>query len=229
MKRTLIFAVALLLVSPAVLADKPDPEVPNPPLQVKEYNVDADGHIAVHEQGTVGIKNAENEQFDVNVTGGSINAQVTGGSIDANVTGGTVTVDNTNANPVPVSVRNFPNTQGVWIDGGRQDAVNRAYYDFWNLQQGSKDMERHDFSVGRIMATTIYVSDGDNEDAIYFYSDSLAPLGENELIVIDDTAGQSPDHILTFPYPVALDGFRIECHNTTYRCFVQITVLGFAP
>jgi len=55
MKRILLLVVILLLVSPAVLAEKPDPTAPNRPLQVKEFNVDGNGWIAVHEQGTADV------------------------------------------------------------------------------------------------------------------------------------------------------------------------------
>ena len=48
----LLVTPLLLLISAVVWAGKPDP-VDNPPLQVREANVDADGWIAVHEQGVV--------------------------------------------------------------------------------------------------------------------------------------------------------------------------------
>lgn len=54
-----LVATMLLITSAVVWADKPDPELPNPPIQVMEYNVDADGNIAVHEQGVVAIEFAD--------------------------------------------------------------------------------------------------------------------------------------------------------------------------
>ena len=76
MRGILIATAVILLVSPNVIfAGKPDPSVPNPPLQVLEHNIDGNGWIAVHEQGTA----------DVNVTGGSIDADVSGSTVDVNV------------------------------------------------------------------------------------------------------------------------------------------------
>lgn len=72
MKKILVLVVALLLVSPTVLAEKPDPNVPNPPLQVQEYNVDGDGYIAVHEQGIASVDIVDGVELDVNVTGGQV-------------------------------------------------------------------------------------------------------------------------------------------------------------
>lgn len=56
MKALQAFAAVMLLFSSAiVLAEKPDP-VDNPPLQVREANIDTNGYIAVHEQGTVDVE-----------------------------------------------------------------------------------------------------------------------------------------------------------------------------
>jgi hypothetical protein len=54
-----LVATILLIISAVVWADKPDPELPNPPIQVMENNVDADGNIAVHEQGIVAVELAD--------------------------------------------------------------------------------------------------------------------------------------------------------------------------
>ena len=63
---TMLTAVLVLVSYSVVAGTKPDP-VPNPPLQVREANVDTDGWIAVHEQGEVDV-NVIGGQFDGNVT-----------------------------------------------------------------------------------------------------------------------------------------------------------------
>lgn len=227
MKRILIVVAAMLLISsPAVLAEKPDPNVPNPPLQVKEWNVDGDGHIAVHEQGVVSVANEDGGELDVNVTGGSV--EVSGGSIDANISGGSVDANVTNTVTVDgaVGVNNFPGQQGVWVDGGGLTPVTKAYYDYWGVDAG--DITDYQlFSVGPILATLIYVSHNNDEVIVAFTSESLAPAGLHHILVIDDTAGQFSDHTITLPYPMEVDGFKIQCTNDSDKCNVHITVVGF--
>jgi hypothetical protein len=107
----LVFAVGLIagtmLVQP-VAATPPEP-IPAPDMPVVEQNLDADGYIAVHEQGTA----------DVNVVGGSMTV---GGTVSANQVGDwSVDVDNFPAvQPVSgtVSVGNFPTTQDVNVTNG---------------------------------------------------------------------------------------------------------------
>ena len=109
MKSVQFLVAALLLVaSPVVLAGKPDPNVPNPPLQVLEYNVDADGWIAVHEQGTASVDIVDTEELDVNITNAELDVNVTGGSIDADVTGSIVKVTNEDDPLTPLMVSEGP-------------------------------------------------------------------------------------------------------------------------
>ena len=68
-----LVAALLFLFVGSALAVPPDPSLPNPPLQVREANVDSNDWIAVHEQGTAKVE--------------------VQGVVDVNVTGGTVTVD----------------------------------------------------------------------------------------------------------------------------------------
>jgi hypothetical protein len=206
----LLVAALLLASSASVFAEKPDP-TENPPLQVREANTDTSGYIAVHEQGTA----------DVNVTGGTINANVTGGSI---------TVDNTDANPVPIAgsvgVNNFPGEQGVWVDGGNMSPVTKAYWDVWNIDAG-ESQGPHYFSIGPILATTIHVSDGDEETVVTFFSSSLHPDGNHQILTVFDNAGAAPDHFFTFPNPVEIDAVKVSCLNESETCSVGVTVVGF--
>ena len=219
----LLVAALLLVASPMVLAEKPDP-VNNPPLQVREANTDPnnDGAIRVHEVGTA----------DVNVTGGSIDANVTGGSIDANISGGSVEVSNTNANPVPVegtvTVDSFPDQQDVWVDGGRLSPVTNAYYDFY-LMDSDTNTGRVNFTNGPILATSILISDTNDRTCVQFYSETLAPAGENVIMKMCDYDFDFPVITASFPHPIELDGFRIYCNNqdVNARCGVSITVVGF--
>ena len=65
-----------------VLAVAPDPNVPNPPLTTMEANVDENGWIAVHEQGEADVNIVNEEAIDVNVTGGTVDAEITGGEVE---------------------------------------------------------------------------------------------------------------------------------------------------
>ena len=212
-------AALLLAFAGSVLAVPPDPALPNPPLQVREANVDDDDWIRVHEQGTAKV--------DVQ---GIADVNVTGGTIDANVTGGSVTVDNTNANPVPVvgtvTVDNFPGQQGVWVDGGHLSPVTKAFWDVWNVDARESQGPEY-FAIGPILATTIHVSDGDEETSVVFYSSSLHPDGSHIILTIFDNAGATPDHTISFPNPVEIDAVKVSCGNESESCSVGITVVGF--
>ena len=221
MKLFQFMVAALLLVSSAiVLSAPPDPNLPNPPLAVREANVDGSDWIRVHEQGTAKV--------DVQ---GIANVNVTGGTIDANVTGGSVTVNNTNTNPVPVegtvTVDNFPGQQDVWVEGGVMTPVTRAYYDFFNLDSQRSSGLQH-FTGGPILVTLIYVSHNDDKVRVRFFSEALAPAGPfHSILFIDAKEGGGPDHTIPLTYPVEMDGFEIRCENDTNPCEVQITVVGF--
>lgn len=213
MKSILTLVVVLLLVSPAVLAEKPDPNVPNPPVQVLEWNVDEDGFIRVHEQGTASVDIIDTEELDVNVTGGQI---------DANITNEKLTVD----------VDNWPSVQDVYIIDGRLASVNEVWADIINT--GNDGNVVRDF--GRTIDTThITVSitdqegpDGDSEFQLMFYS-PLVPggfTGEPVLRMIDYSADLLYE-TQTFSYPVPLNGLRLVCANEAEDCNVAVTVFGF--
>lgn len=80
----------MVLVQPGSAA--PPEEIPQPDTPVVEQNLDGDGYIAVHEQGTA----------NVNVTGGSMSV---GGTVSA-AQSGTWTVDATQSGPWTVTVGN---------------------------------------------------------------------------------------------------------------------------
>lgn len=65
-KIAVVTMLAVGIVGSPVIADKPDP-VNNPPLQVREANVDSDDWIAVHEQGVADVRVTEG-QIDVVIT-----------------------------------------------------------------------------------------------------------------------------------------------------------------
>ena len=229
MKLFQFLVAALLLVSYTVQAQEPPDPTPGATKPVREQNLDTEGWIAVHEQGTAKVE--VQGTADVNVTGGSIDANVTGGSIDANISGGSVTVDNTNANPVPVvgivTVDNFPGQQGVFVDGGVMTPVTRAYYDFFDLD-GQKSSGLQYFTGGPILATLIYVSHNDDKVKVRFFSEALAPAGPfHSILFIDAKEGGGPDHTIPLTYPVEMDGFEIRCENDVNQCEVKITVVGF--
>jgi hypothetical protein len=207
-----LVAVFLLVSSVVVLADKPDPNVPNPPLQVQEYNVDADGYIAVHEQGTAKV-DIQNSELDVHVNGGDINATVTGGS---------VTVDNTDTNPVPVTVENLPSEQDVYVNGGEMSVVTTVYTGQFSIASGDPAVE-HTFSGGPIYATTIHAADGDDETYIEFYS----PLAGDKVFAFWDPSGDFIEHTHSFTYPIPINGYRAYCANESESCGFRITVIGF--
>jgi len=71
---TALTAILLVTSYSVVAGTKPDP-VPNPPLQVREANVDGTtGLIRVHEEGTAKVE--VQGVADVNVTGGSLEVTI---------------------------------------------------------------------------------------------------------------------------------------------------------
>ena len=218
MKLFQFLVAALLLVSSAiVLAEKPDPNLPNPPLAVREANVDGSDWIRVHEQGTAKV--------DVQ---GIADVNVTGGQIDANVTGGQIEVSNT----VDVHVDNFPSEQDVYVSSGRLSSVNEVWADTVTVGDGGN--ETRDF--GRtIDATHITVSitdqegpDGDSEFMLSFYS-PLVPGGYSGTPVLRmiDLSADLLYESLSFSYPIPLDGLKLHCANEAEECNVAVTVFGF--
>jgi len=83
MKLSQITVAAFIgVISAEILAAAPDPNVPNPPLNTMEANIDENGWIAVHEQGEADVKIVNEEAIDVNVIGGTVDAAITGGEVE---------------------------------------------------------------------------------------------------------------------------------------------------
>ena len=214
MKLFQVLVAALLLISSAiVLAEKPDPNLPNPPLAVRDANVDGNDWIRVHEQGVASVDIIDTEELDVHVTGGQV---------DTTVTGGSITVDNTVSNAVPVTVENQPVEQDVYVNGGEMSVVTTAYSNQFSIAAGDPAVE-HTFSGGPIYATTIHAADGDDEAYIEFYS----PLTGGRVFAFWDPSGEFIEHTHSFTYPIPISGYRAACANESEACGFRITVIGF--
>ncbi len=218
MKKILMVVTAFLLVSPSVIfAGKPDPNVPNPPLQVLEHNVDANGWIAVHEQGTASVDIIDSEELDVHVTGGQIDATITGGNVD--VSGSTVSVDN------------FPATQDVNVTGGMIDALippasTVALPSFSGLEAG--DSAIVDFAT--VFATTIVIwdssvtGDGDPE----FQLDIRSPLnGGGTIFQYSYDESLYTTDMRSFTHPIPVSGVEVWCKNESDNCTIGVAVIGY--
>lgn len=208
--------VMLLLLCASAAAAPPDPNVPNPPLQVLEHNVDGNGWIAVHEQGTA----------NVYVEDGQIDAYITGGQIDANITGGEVEINNTPSNPVPVNVENLPDEQDVYISAGLMSTPTREYYDRWSLearQDGDADEAGpHWFADGPILASLIHFSAGEDEVVVLLQT----PTGA--YITYDNENADNGNHSISLIYPIPIKGIRhVQCFNESENCNVDIAVFGW--
>lgn len=202
MRKLLIVLAVLLLASPlAVYAVKPDPNVPNPPLQVLEYNVDANGWIAVHEQGTASVDIVDTEELDVNIT----NAE-----LDVNITNPKLTVD----------VDNFPAEQDVYVTAGALSAVTSAEVVTWHLEP--KEVREITFS-NPILATTIQFRRGSDEGTVAFFS----PLVSGDTVLsYYDPDGSVPWVTESFTYPIPISGIYALCGNESDNCIFKITIFG---
>jgi hypothetical protein len=211
MKLFQFLLAALLLISSAiVLADKPDPVLPNPPLAVRDANVDGNDWIRVHEQGTAKVE-----------VQGTADVNVTGGQIDATVTGGSVTVNNTGSNPVPVTVENAE--QDVYVVGGEMTVPTKVWGGIINMTS-SESQRIFVFSNGPIYATTIHVSDRDDESAVEFWSPMLQ---SDPAFTFWDPEGAFIEHTHSFTYPIPISEVRTSCLNEQLPCVFDITVWGF--
>ena len=212
MKRIVILVLALLLVSPTVLAEKPDPNVPNPPLQVLEHNVDGMGWIAVHEQGTDSVDIIEGEELDVSITNTEL---------DVNVTNPKLTVD----------VDNFPATQDVNVTGGVIDALippasSVALPNFPGLDAG--ETVTVDFPT--VLATTIVIWDNSlsGEGDPEFQMEVRSPLnGGASIFQFSYDESLYGTDIRSFTHPIPVSGIEIWCKNESLRCTVNVAVIGF--
>lgn len=202
----LLLAAALLIASPYVLAEKPDPNVPNPPLQVLEHNVDGNGWIAVHEQGTADVEIVGSTELDVNVTNDTID-----------VSGSTV------------EVSNFPDPQNVAVQGIVNTSIVPA--DAAELPSFSVDAgETAIVDFATINATTIVLWDnsvtGDNDPE--FQLSIRSPLtGGGRLFKYAYDEGLNSIDVRSFTHPIPVSGIEIWCKNESLACTLDVAIIGF--
>ena len=197
-----VLTVVLVLISYSIVADPPDPhEGASQPT--REQNLDDDGWIAVHEQGTAKVE--VQGVVDVNVTGGQIDAIVSN----------TVQVQGT------VTVDNFPGQQEVFINAGELSSVTTMWAEKWIIGEGQ--VRFMTFPQGIIQATTVFFSDGNHNTAVTF-SNSAFPL-----LTYRDPDRVVPFVTDSFTYPIPLDGVNLNCFvaATGDNCVVEIAVFGF--
>jgi len=191
-----LLAAALLVASPLVFAEKPDP-VDNPPLQIREQNLDPTGWIAVHEQGTADVSISSSTELDVHVTNDTLD-----------VSGSTVSVDN------------FPAVQAVTMDAGELSSVTSHYSnEFYTTAGGEIE---HIFSGGPVYATTIFINNRSSDE----FWIKLFTSG-SDFISIADFDGVIPIHHYSFTYPIPIERIWMRCTNESEGCGPWITIIGF--
>ena len=199
--------VALLatgLFTYVAVADKPNPNVPNPPLQVLEHNVDASGWIAVHEQGTADVEIVNTSSIDVNVTNTPL--PVTG----------TVTVDNLN------------DPHDVNVTGGEVDAVIPPTSAVENPGLHSDPGEIVDVNFSPLInATTIVIWDGSvtgDNDPEFDLTILIAGGGH---FVYDYDHGLNGTAMWSFTHPIPVSGFYFNCKNESSTCTANLSIIGY--
>jgi hypothetical protein len=192
----LLLAAAVLATSPFVFAEKPDP-VENPPLQIREQNLDPSGWIAVHEQGTADVSISSSTELDVNVTNDTLD-----------VSGSTISVDN------------FPAVQPVTMDEGELSSVTSQYSSEFYTTAG--DEIEHIFSGGPVYATTIFINNRSSDE----FWIKLFTSG-SDFISIADFDGVIPIHHYSFTYPIPIERIWMRCTNESEGCGPWITIIGF--
>jgi hypothetical protein len=202
----LVLAAVLLIASPCLIADKPDPNVPNPPLQVLEYNVDSNGWIAVHEQGTADVSILSSTELDVNVTNDTLD-----------VSGSTV------------EVSNFPDPQNVTVQGVVDTSIAPANAaEIPNISVDSGESQTIDFAT--VNATTIVIWDnsvtGDNDPE--FQLSIRSPLtGGGRLFKYAYDEGLKSIDVRSFTHPIPVSGIEIWCKNESLACTVDVAIIGY--
>ena len=205
MKLFQFLVAALLLASSAiVLAEKPDPNLPNPPLATRDANVDGNDWIRVHEQGTA----------NVHVEGGSIDANITGGTVDANVT-------------------NFPSVQDVSIVDEPVD-VDAVIFGDVNVKLipataayantlGLEAQESHDVSFPTINATAIVISTYIQDEVQMSFASPGHTSNLMNLYFESDNTFRS----MSFTHPIPINGIHVICRNDSENCAISVSVLGY--
>ena len=191
-----LVAALLLISSPFIFAEKPDP-VDNPPLQVREANTDTLGYIAVHEQGIA----------DVNVIGGQIDANITNSSLE--VTGS-------------VGVNNFPPVQDVNIVGGQVEVLFAPVtaVESGEVNTGAQTSKPVSFP-SPLMATAVSISFSGATEAFVWFT---TPFGR--ILLVNNSWGIEQTHMFSFTHPVEIDGLVMQCLNSSDSCWIAYSVMG---
>ncbi len=195
------FALGSMMVGGVFAQSNPTPP---PTFNSREQNLDTNGLIRVHEQGVLKA-NVQVDNFPQSIS-----------------------VDNL---PTSISVNNFPKTQDVNVIGGNVFAhlppVTIGFSETFSAGPG----ETATFVLpAPINATTITVSKGDSEGAIYFKSSVTLAGGAfrsiKSVFHIDDQAGKVPfvDHSFTRPVPI--DAIVISCTNEQFLCAFSVDIVG---
>ena len=207
-----------VLVDSPVSAEVPDP-TPGATSKIREQNLDPDGLIRVHEQGTA----------DVNVTNSSLNVE------------GSMSVENF---PSSFEVSNFPSIQQVEVvsDGlpfVRLDSMLYGYRAHFVLQPdeiGTRDFES-------LMYATSVISEDFLDEVLVEVKSPVIVQGDDGVLADladeggtpylwvpvhhDQGGGQELRH-LTFMNPLRVNGVRARCLNESEVCQVNVVVLGIA-
>jgi hypothetical protein len=204
-----VLAILLLVTSTCVFAAKPDP-VENPPLQIREQNLDpSNDAIRVSQQGIVEVDIQEGEELDVNVTNPTLD--VSGSVVDTS--GSTVSVDNIPQPPYAV-------------DAFIPPAGAAELPDMTGLEAG--DTRSVDFPT--INATTIAVWDssvtGDGDPEFQLWIRSPLTGGGGLFKYAYDESLYSLD-VRSFTHPVPVSGVEVWCKNESQNCTLGIAIIGY--
>ena len=207
--RSIVSAVGLvaacLAISGALLdapaeAGPPDP-TPGATQPMREQNLDTDGLIRVHEQGTA----------NVNVTNSSLAVE------------GSINVDNF---PSSFEVSNLPSVQDVEIVGGSISGIQLApvttIVPLAFLSMSAQTSQSQSFAA--LDVTTILINDFDDDEISVLITSPLLP---GPSYVYTDASGDESSAQLTFFNPIPVDGLTVECENESENCTVSVTLFGF--
>lgn len=200
------FAGLVLFVSSAHAgkpSDPPPAETP-PPMPVLEQNLDSNGWIKVHEQGTAKV-DIQNSSLDVNATidNTELDVNVVNTDLDVNVLNGP-------SDPVSVNVENFPSPQSAPLPAVTVlESLNTGSFATGTSIEKSLNMNLVSFSIN---------SGGDN-DSYY------VEFERGGIIVLSLVGGEATIHSFTYPIPV--DTVEISCDNVSEDCWLFGSAQGF--
>ena len=217
MRRTLVMAAAIgVLVAIAIAGsasaakeDRPDP------FPVTETNVDENGSIKVHEQGTVKV-DITNPDLAVSVD--------TSTPLDVNVAN-VPTVELASASSVELG----SDTTSLLEELRDILATPSSAGPLISTVTRTRDIDVEDVSVTNwffpdTLVTTLVISSPGDKIVVNGYSN-----GSN-VLEIGHVQRDWPS-VVTIPFPAALslDQFRVFCGNHVIDCDVNISIIGLAP